>query len=141
MEVKEYLKQTDGIKHHIDLLRIESQQLKLQSQSVQGVQYGEHISSPNKNTEAPFVRCLLRKQEVDDQIKREEDYLSTLKMEISTAIDELPCIDERKTPFSFYRQRPRGQTQRRPCLDDTQARTMLLLKQNLTRGKVNYFDQ
>ena len=41
MEVKEYLKQTDGIKHHIDLLRIESQQLKLQSQSVQGVQYGD----------------------------------------------------------------------------------------------------
>ncbi len=95
MEVKEYLKQTDGIKHHIDLLRIESQQLKLQSQSVQGVQYGEHISSPNKNAEAPFVRCLLRKQEVDDQIKREEDYLSTLKMEISIAIDELPCVDER----------------------------------------------
>lgn len=95
MEVKEYLKQTDGLQHHIDLLKIESQQLELQSQSVQGVQYGEHISSPNKNTEAPFVRCLLRKQEIDEQLKREEDYLSSLKMDISAAIDELDCIDER----------------------------------------------
>ena len=95
MEAKEYLKQTDGLQHHIDLLKIEVEQLQLQSQSVQGVEYGERISSPNRNTEAPFVRCLLRKQAVEEQIKREEEYLSSLKLDISDAIDNLDSVDER----------------------------------------------
>ena len=95
MEAKEYLKQTDGLQHHIDLLKTEVEQLQLQSQSVQGVEYGERISSPNRNTEAPFVRCLLRKQAVEEQIKREEEYLSSLKLDISDAIDKLDSVDER----------------------------------------------
>ena len=95
MEAKEYLKQTDGLQHHIDLLKIEVEQLQLQSQSVQGVEYGERISSTNRNTEAPFVRCLLRKQAVEEQIKREEEYLSSLKLDISDAIDKLDSVDER----------------------------------------------
>ena len=92
---KEYLQRTDGLQRYIDRLRLEAEQLKLESQSVQTVEYGERISSPNRNTEAPFVRSLLKAHSLEEKAKATEEVLIALKMEISDAIDKLDCVDER----------------------------------------------
>lgn len=96
MTPKEYLKQTDGLNHHINLLISEVEELRMLSSSVSAVRYdSEKINNGTKNTEAPFVRCLIKIATLEDRINENVDRLVDLKMKISDAIDKLENVDER----------------------------------------------
>ena len=50
--------------------------------------------SPNRPTEAPFVRCLEKIDEIQRSVEEKITYLVRLKEEINTAIDKLENRDE-----------------------------------------------
>jgi RNA polymerase sigma factor (sigma-70 family) len=50
--------------------------------------------SPNRPTEAPFVRCLEKIDEIQRSVEEKIAYLVRLKEEINTAIDKLESRDE-----------------------------------------------
>lgn len=50
--------------------------------------------SPNRPTEAPFVRCLEKIDEIQRSVEEKVAYLVRLKEEINTAIDMLENRDE-----------------------------------------------
>lgn len=96
MTPKEYLKQTDGLNQHIRLLVSEVEELRMLSTSVSAVRYDtEKVNNGTKNTEAPFVRCLIKIATLEEKINASVDRLVELKMKISDAIDTLESVDER----------------------------------------------
>ncbi|MGH2233134.1 hypothetical protein ACQ1ZI_16240, partial [Enterococcus faecalis] len=58
MTPKEYLKQAYRLDKRIDKEMLRLKELRELATSAQTVSYGERISSPNRNTEAPFVKVL-----------------------------------------------------------------------------------
>mgnify|MGYP000169469982 CR=1 FL=1 len=94
MTAKEYLKQTDRLVKQIELMNQELVQLKLMSESIQAVQYGECIVSGTKSKDAPFVRCLIKISDLEEKIKKKNEELIQVKLEVSDVINELEDIDE-----------------------------------------------
>ena len=102
MIAKEYLKQTDRLVKQIELMNQELVQLKLMSESIQAVQYGERVVSGTKSQDAPFVRCLIKISDLEEKIKKKNEELIQVKLEISDVINELEDIDERILLLARY---------------------------------------
>ena len=102
MKAKDYLKQTDRLVKQIELMNQELLQLKLMSESIQAVQYGERVVSGSKSKDAPFVRCLIKIADLEEKIKKKQDELVQVKLEISDVINELEDIDERILLLARY---------------------------------------
>ena len=64
------------------------------SSSVSGTRFDGMPHSPNRPTEAPFVRCLEKIDEIQRSVEEKITYLVRLKEEINTAIDKLENRDE-----------------------------------------------
>lgn len=93
MTAKEYLNQA----RHLDAL-IHCRLRKIDywrdlSSSVSGSSFEEH-HNPNRPTEAPFVRCLEKIDEIQHSVEEKVAYLICLKEEINKAIDKLDNRDE-----------------------------------------------
>ncbi len=94
MTAKEYLNQA----RHLDAL-INSRLREIDywrdlSSSVSGTRFDGMPHSPNRPTEAPFVRCLEKIDEIQRSVEEKVAYLVRLKEEINTAIDMLEDRDE-----------------------------------------------
>lgn len=103
MTPKDYLRQAFYMNREIDLLKMEVEQLKQLSTTVSSTQYGERISSPNRNTEAPFVRTLMKISSLEEKIKVKESEQLSKKMEIAETIDnQVGDIEERTLLYARY---------------------------------------
>lgn len=93
MTAREYLNQAYRLDQriHADLEEIE--RLREMASSVSSPGFEER-HNPNRPTEAPFVRCVIKVMEMEEKLNGEVERLMTLKEQMRTVIDALPCVDE-----------------------------------------------
>ena len=94
MTPKEYLKQAYRLDHRINSDIAELGRLREMSTSISSPSLGEKIQT-NRNTDAPFVKCLERIYSLEEKINEEIDLLVNLKEEIRSVIDMVSNTDER----------------------------------------------
>lgn len=94
MTAKEYLNQARHLDALINCRLREIDYWKDLSSSVSGMRFDGMPHSPNRPTEAPFVRCLEKIDEIQRSVEEKITYLVRLKEEINTAIDKLENRDE-----------------------------------------------
>lgn len=93
MTAKEYLNQARHLDALIHCRLREIDYWRDLSSSVSGSSFEEH-HNPNRPTEAPFVRCLEKIDEIQRSVEEKVAYLICLKEEINKAIDKLDSRDE-----------------------------------------------
>lgn len=93
MTAKEYLNQARHLDALINCRLREIDYWKDLSSGISGSRFEPHYN-PNKPTEAPFVRCLEKIDEIQRGVEEKVAYLVRLKEEINTAIDVLESRDE-----------------------------------------------
>ena len=93
MTAREYLNQAYRLDQriHADLEEIE--RLREMASSVSSPGFEER-HNPYRPTEAPFVRCVIKVMEMEEKLNGEVERLMTLKEQMRTVIDALPCVDE-----------------------------------------------
>ena len=94
MTAKEYLNQARHLDALINCRLREIDYWRDLSSSVSGMKFDGMTHSPNRPTEAPFVRCLEKIDEIQRDVEDKVAYLVRLKEEINTAIDMLASRDE-----------------------------------------------
>jgi len=94
MTAKEYLNQARHLDALINCRLREIDYWRDLSSSVSGTRFDGMPHSPNRPTEAPFVRCLEKIDEIQRSMEEKITYLVRLKEEINTAIDKLENRDE-----------------------------------------------
>ena len=94
MTPKEYLKQAYRLDHRINSDIAELGRLREMSTSISSPGLGEKVQT-NRNTDAPFVKCLERIYSLEEKINEEIDLLVNLKEEIRSVIDMVSYTDER----------------------------------------------
>ena len=94
MTPKEYLKQAYRLDHRINSDIAELGRLREMSTSISSPSLGETVQT-NRNTDAPFVKCLERIYSLEEKINEEIDLLVNLKDEIRSVIDMVSNTDER----------------------------------------------
>ena len=94
MTPKEYLKQAYRLDHRINSDIAELGRLREMSTSISSPSLGEKVQT-NRNTDAPFVKCLERIYALEEKINEEIDLLVNLKEEIRGVIDMVSNTDER----------------------------------------------
>lgn len=94
MTPKEYLKQAYCLDHRINSDIAELGRLREMSTSISSPGLGEKVQT-NRNTDAPFVKCLERIYSLEEKINKEIDLLVNLKEEIRSVIDMVSNTDER----------------------------------------------
>ena len=94
MTPKEYLKQAYRLDHRINSDIAELGRLREMSTSISSPSLGEKVQT-NRNTDAPFVKCLERIHSLEEKINEEIDLLVNLKEEIRSVIDMVSNTDER----------------------------------------------
>ena len=93
MTAKEYLNQARHLDALINCRLREIDYWRDLSSSVSGMKFDGMPHSPNRPTEAPFVRCLEKIDEIQRDVEDKVAYLVRLKEEINTAIDMLASRD------------------------------------------------
>lgn len=94
MNAKEYLEQIRELEHKIYCMKLRSEYYDKMSLSIPGPIYGEKIgSNPNRNTEAPFMKWLFKKDEIDREIIKLVEKLNSLKAEALVKIEALENED------------------------------------------------
>lgn len=93
MTVKEYLHQAYRLDHKINSDIEELHRLREMSTSISSPQLGDRVQS-SRNTDAPFVKCLYKIQELEEKINREIDLFVDLKKEIRSVIEKVENTDE-----------------------------------------------
>lgn len=93
MTAKEYLNQARHLDALIHCRLREIDYWRDLSSSVSGSSFEER-HNPNRPTEAPFVRCLEKIDEIQRSVEEKVAYLICLKEEINKAIDKLDNRDE-----------------------------------------------
>ena len=94
MNAKEYLEQIRELEHKIYCMKLRSEYYDKMSLSIPGPIYGEKIgSNPNRNTEAPFMKWLIKKDEIDREIIKLVEKLNLLKAEAIVKIEALENED------------------------------------------------
>nr|DAQ39104.1 MAG TPA: hypothetical protein [Caudoviricetes sp.] len=94
MTAKEYLNQARHLDALINCRLREIDYWRDLSSSILGMKFDGMPHSPNRPTEASFVRCLEKIDEIQRDMEDKVAYLVRLKEEINTAIDMLASRDE-----------------------------------------------
>lgn len=90
MDAKEYLLQIIKFEHKIYCMKLRSEEYDRMSLTIPGPSHGEKIgSNPNRNTDAPFIKWIYKKIEIDEEIVKLEEKLKNLKSEAILKIEEL----------------------------------------------------
>lgn len=93
MTAKEYLHQAYCLDHKINSDIEELQRLREMSFSISSPQLGDRVQT-SRNTEAPFVKCIFKIQEMEEKIDAEIDLFVDLKKEIRSVIEKVEDTDE-----------------------------------------------
>ncbi len=93
MTPKEYLHQAYRLDHRINSDIEELARLREMSVSIASPQLTERVQTSH-STEAPFVRCIYKIQELEEKINAEVDLYVDLKSEIRGVIEKVENTDE-----------------------------------------------
>lgn len=94
MTAKEYLNQARHLEALINCRLREIDYWKDLSSSVSGMKFDGMPHSPNRPTEAPFVRCLEKIDEIQRSVEEKVAQLISLRDEINARIDMLDSHEE-----------------------------------------------
>ena len=103
MTVKEYLEWIGKLERKINDMKMRSKEYDRFSLSIPGPSYCERIgSNPNRNTEAPFVKWLIKKYDLDLEIEKLEKKLKDMQAEALLKIEELDNEDYKNVLVMRY---------------------------------------
>ena len=94
MTAKEYLNQARHLDALINCRLREIDYWKELSSGVSGMRFDGMPHNPNRPTEAPFVRCLEKIDEIQRSVEEKVAYLISLRDEINARIDMLDNHEE-----------------------------------------------
>lgn len=96
MTSKEYLSQIYNLDHKIYLMRLEAEEYRRLSYSLPGQDFTKpFVKSSNPNTEAPFMKWLVKALDKEKEIEQEIERLNNLKIEVIDVIDKLENLEYR----------------------------------------------
>jgi|SRR3712207_1237409 len=95
MKVKEYLNQSYRLDQRISSNLIEIERLKEMSLSVSAICYDREVVQTTRNTEAYFVKCLAKIDELRCEIDEEVKLMVELKKQIRDTIMSVGNTDEK----------------------------------------------
>lgn len=93
MKVKEYLNQAYRLKQRIKLYQHRLEELRLLSSSISSPSF-EQSYNPNRNTEAPFIRTLMKISDLEEKITNEVNKLLQIEDDIQRIIESVENVDE-----------------------------------------------
>lgn len=90
MDAKEYLSQIRKLEHKIYCMKLRYEEYEKMSLTIPGPTYGEKIgTNPNRNTDAPFLKWLYKKDELERDIIALEEKLNEIKTEALLKIESI----------------------------------------------------
>lgn len=94
MTAKEYLEQIGKLEHKLQCMKERAEYYDHMSLSIPGPSYGEKIgSNPNRNLEAPFIKWLIKLDEIKREIVKKEEEIKNLKADALLKIEALDNED------------------------------------------------
>ncbi len=102
MTNKEYLSQVYQLEHKIKQLKLRSDEFERLSLSVPGSNYDGVRVDGTRNQEAPYVKWIVKKSEVDGKITALQKDLERLKVEILQVIEKLENEDYKNVLIMRY---------------------------------------
>ena len=102
MTNKEYLSQPYKLEHRIERLKLRSKEFDRLSNTVPGSNYDGIRVDGTRKQEAPFVKWIEKKSEVDNNIVTLQKDLERLKVEILQVIEKLENEDHKNVLIMRY---------------------------------------
>lgn len=102
MDIKEYLNQSYRLNQRIESHLLEIERLKEMSLSVSSICYDREIVQTTRSTDAYFVRCLSKIDELRCEIDKEVKKLVELKKQIRNLIMSVKNTDEQMVLMYRY---------------------------------------
>lgn len=102
MKAKEYLSQSYRLDQRIASNILEIERLKEMSYSVSAICYGREVVQTTRSTEAYFVKCLSKIDELRYEIDEEVKFLVKLRKQIRDTIMKVSNTDEKMVLMYRY---------------------------------------
>lgn len=102
MTAKEYLMQVQKLEYKINRMKLRSEEYERLSHSIAGPNYDREPVSGTRNLDAPFVKWILKKADLDREIESLEEKLVNLKAEIVLTIEKLDSEDYKNVLVMHY---------------------------------------
>ena len=102
MTAKEYLMQVQKLEYKISRMKLRSEEYERLSHSIAGPNYDREPVSGTRNLDAPFVKWILKKADLDREIESLEEKLVNLKAEIMLTIEKLDSEDYKNVLVMHY---------------------------------------
>ena len=103
MTTEEYLNQVYKLDNKIKLMKMRSEEYDRLSLSIPGPNYANDMPrNLNRNLDAPFLKWIIKKDEIDREIAVLEEKLKALKAEIAMKIEELPSEELKNLAIMRY---------------------------------------
>lgn len=102
MTTKEYLTQVQRLEYKIKRMKQRSEEYERLSLSISGPKYDKEPISQTRNLEAPFVKWIMKKYDLDKEIETLEEKLINLKAEVMLTIETLDNEDYKNVLVLHY---------------------------------------
>lgn len=102
MDIKEYLSQSYRLNQRIESNLLEIERLKEMSLSISAICYDREVVQTSRNTEANFVKCLVKIDELRREIDEEVKNLVSLKKQIRNILMTVDNTDEQMVLMYRY---------------------------------------
>ena len=102
MTAKEYLMQVQKLEYKISRMKLRSEEYERLSHSIPGPNYDRELVSGTRNLDAPFVKWIMKKTDIDREIESLEEKLVNLKAEIMLTIEKLDSEDYKNVLVMHY---------------------------------------
>lgn len=102
MTAKEYLSQIQRLEYKISRMKLRAEEYQRLSESIPGQSYDGIRVDGTRNLDAPFVKWLMKKADLEQEIKVLEEKLANLKAEILVCIEQLDSEDYKNVLVMHY---------------------------------------
>jgi len=102
MTAKEYLMQVQKLEYKISRMKLRSEEYERLSHSIPGPNYDREPVSGTRNLDAPFIKWIMKKADIDREIEYLEEKLVNLKAEIMLTIEKLDSEDYKNVLVMHY---------------------------------------
>lgn len=102
MTAKEYLSQIQRLEYKISRMKLRAEEYQRLSESIPGQSYDGIRVDGTRNLDAPFVKWIMKKADLEQEIKVLEEKLANLKAEIMVCIERLENEDYKNVLVMHY---------------------------------------
>lgn len=102
MTTKEYLSQIQKLEYKISRMKLRAEEYERLSASIPGPNYDGIRVDGTRSNDAPFVKWLMKKLDLEQEIKALEEKLDNLKAEIMMCIEQLENEDYKNVLVMHY---------------------------------------